>query len=87
MKVMPQAEKETMESKVKTEQRVDYSKNEHDTLPTNTHRIVSDGLRFKLQIRTARGWPWKREVWEDVGHNTSIDSFIPAYFPTIEATQ
>jgi len=55
MKVMPQAEKETMESKVKTEQRVDYSRNEHDTLPTNTHRIVSDGLRFKLQIRTTRG--------------------------------
>jgi len=79
--------KETLKSKIKSERKGRGGSCGCSALLADTHRVISNGLTFKVQVRTTRGWLRKREVWEDLGRNITIGCFIPTHYSTIGEAQ
>lgn len=49
----------------------------------NQYRIVTNGLKFKIQQLTVEGFFRKKFVWRDMGASLGL-TFIPQLFDTIE---
>lgn len=46
----------------------------------NNYRILSDGLKYKIQHRSVEGLFFKKEVWKDLG---TMASWMPGYVRTV----